>query len=63
MNNENKKVSEFNCEDYKNLPTELRTRVNMTANELLEIQRKNKVLVEGEGDLSSYEDGEKGGEK
>jgi len=58
MNNENKKVSEFNCEDYKNLPTEMRARVNMTANELLEIQRKNKALVErvGYGDLG--EDGE-----
>jgi len=56
MNNENKKVSEFNNEDYKNLPLEMRVRVNMTARELLEIQRKNKVLVESVGEVSSYED-------
>jgi len=55
MNNENKKVSEFNSEDYKNLPVEMRVRVNMTANELLEIQRRNKALVEGGKKLSSYE--------
>jgi len=59
MNNENKKVSEFNNEDYKNLPLEMRTRINMTANELLEIQRKNKALVEEEGDVG--EDGENNG--
>jgi hypothetical protein len=57
MNNENKKVSEFNSEDYKNLPIEMRTMVNMTANELLEIQRKNKALVEGEESLPSHDDG------
>jgi hypothetical protein len=51
MNNENKKVSEINCEDYKDLPVEMRTKINMTANELLEIQRKNKALVEGEVDF------------
>jgi hypothetical protein len=58
MNNENKKVSEINSEDYKNLPIEMRTMVNMMANELLEIQRKNKALIEGEVDLR--EDGENG---
>jgi len=53
MNNENKKVSEFSNEDYKDLPLEMRVRVNLTARELLEIQRKNKALVEDaeEGDL------------
>jgi hypothetical protein len=51
MNNENKKVSDFNSKDYKNLPIEMRTMVNMTANELLEIQKKNKALVEGEVDF------------
>jgi hypothetical protein len=57
MNNENKKVSDFSNEDYKNLPLEMRVRVNLTARELLEIQRKNKALVEDLEDLSSYEDG------
>jgi len=56
MNNENKKVSDFSNEDYKNLPLEMRVRVNLTASELLEIQRKNKALVEGGKKLSSYED-------
>ena len=53
MNNENKKESEFSNEDYKDLPLEMRVRVNLTARELLEIQRKNKALVEDaeEGDL------------
>jgi len=54
MNNENKKVSEFNSDDYKDLPVEKRTAVIMTAKELLEIQKKNKALIEG--DLG--EDGE-----
>jgi len=58
MNNENKKVSEFNSDDYKDLPVEMRTGVIITAKELLEIQRKNKALLEG--DL--WEDGENGGQ-
>jgi len=58
MNNENKKVSEFSNEDYKNLPLEMQVRINMTARELLEIQRKNKALVENVKDLRR--DGEKG---
>jgi len=60
MNNENKKVSEFSNEDYKNLPLEMRVRVNLTARELLEIQRKNRALVEGGKKLSSCEDVENG---
>jgi len=56
MNNENKKVSDFISENYKDLPLEMRTRVNMTANELLEIQRKNKALIESGEKLSSHED-------
>jgi hypothetical protein len=58
MNNENKKVSDFSNEDYKNLPLEMRVRVNLTARELLEIQRKNKALIEGEVYLEK--DGKKG---
>jgi len=54
MNNENKKVSEFNSNDYKDLPVEMRTGVIMTANELLEIQRKNKALIEAGEHLPSY---------
>ena len=57
MNTENKKVSEINCEEYKDLPIEMRTMINMTANELLEIQRKNRALVEGAGEVDLGEDG------
>jgi len=57
MNNENKKVSDFSSEAYRDLPLKMRVKVNMTASELLEIQRKNKALVEGAGKPSSYEDG------
>jgi len=46
MNNENRKVSDFISETYRDLPLEMRVRVNMTANELLEIQRRNKALIE-----------------
>jgi len=56
MNNENKKVSDFISEVYRDLPLEMRVKVNMTANELLEIQKKNKALVEDGGKLSSFED-------
>jgi len=56
MNNENKKVSDFISEAYRDLPVEMQVRVNLTARELLEIQRKNKALVEGGEKLSSYED-------
>jgi len=56
MNNENKKVSDFISEVYRDLPLEMRVRVNMTANELLEIQRKNKALIEDGKKLSSHED-------
>jgi len=56
MNNENKKVSDFNSENYKDLPLEMRVRVNMTANELLEIQKKNKALIAGGKKLPSHED-------
>ena len=59
MNNENKKVSEFNFEDYKNLPLEMQVRVNLTARELLEIQRKNKALVEEAGEVDLKKDGKK----
>ena len=58
MNDKNKKVSEISSEDYKNLPIEMRARINLTASELLEIQRRNRVLVEGEVDLER--DGENG---
>jgi len=57
MNNENKKVSDFIREVYRDLPLEMRARVNMTANELLEIQRKNKALVEDAGEVDLGEDG------
>jgi len=57
MNNENRKVSDFISETYRDLPLEMRIRVNMTASELLEIQRRNKALVEDGKKLSSYEDG------
>ncbi|GBU28797.1 hypothetical protein R84B8_02359 [Treponema sp. R8-4-B8] len=57
MNSKDQKVSDYVSKAYKDLPLEMRVRVNMTASELLEIQRKNKVLVEDGGDLSSYEDG------
>jgi len=56
MNNENRKVSDFISEVYRDLPLEMRVKVNMTANELLEIQRKNKALVAGGKKLSSHED-------
>jgi hypothetical protein len=55
MNAENKKVSDLS-EAYRELPLKLRVKVNTTANELLEIQRKNKVLVERKKKLSSHED-------
>ena len=58
MNNENKKVSDFIGETYRDLPLEMRVKVNMTANELLEIQRKNKALVEGGGEVDLGEDEE-----
>jgi len=61
MKNENKKVSEFSNEDYKNLPLEMRVRINLTARELLEIQRKNKALIEDGGEVDLGRDGEKGG--
>ena len=60
MNNENKKVSDFISEAYRDLPFKMRVRVNMTANELLEIQRRNKALVEDGGEVDLREDGEKG---
>jgi len=41
------------------LPLKMQVKVNMTANELLEIQRKNKALVEGTGEVDLGEDGEK----
>ena len=56
MNNENKKVSELS-EAYRELPLKLRVKTNIAAIELLEIQRKNKALVEDGKRLSSYEDG------
>ena len=58
MNNENKKVSDFIGEVYRDLPLEMRVRVNMTANELLEIQKRNKALVEDGGEVDLGEDGE-----
>jgi hypothetical protein len=58
MNTKNKKVSALDSEAYRNLPLKLRVKVNTTAIELLEIQRKNKALVEDGKKLSSYEDGE-----
>jgi len=57
MNNENTEVSDFISEAYRDLPLEMRVKVNMTANELLEIQKKNKALVEDVEKPSSYEDG------
>jgi len=60
MNNENKKVSDFISEVYRDLPVEMRARVNMTANELLEIQRRNKALVEDGGKVDLGRDGENG---
>jgi hypothetical protein len=57
MNNENRKVSDFIGEVYRDLPLEMRVKVNMTASELLEIQRRNKALVEDGEKLSSCEDG------
>jgi len=56
MNNENKKVSDLS-EAYRKLPLKLRSKVNTMAIEVLEIQRKNKALVEDGKRLSSYEDG------
>jgi hypothetical protein len=61
MNNENRKVSDFISEVYRDLPVEMRVRVNTMANELLEIQRKNKALVEDGGEADLREDGENGG--
>jgi len=58
MNNENKKVSDFISETYRDLPLEMRVKVNMTANELLEIQRKNKALVENGGEVDLGDDEE-----
>jgi hypothetical protein len=60
MNNENKKVSDFISEAYRDLPVEMRIKVNMTASELLEIQRKNKALVEDGGEVDLGEDRENG---
>ena len=60
MNTKNKKVSDFISEAYRKLPLKLRVKVNTTAIEVLEIQRKNKALVEDGKKLSSYEDGENG---
>jgi hypothetical protein len=60
MNTENKKVSDFICEAYRNLPLKLRVKVNTTAIEVLEIQRKNKALVEDAGEVDLSDDGENG---
>jgi hypothetical protein len=55
MNTENKEVSDLS-EVYRELPIKMRVKVNTTAIELLEIQRKNKALAEDGEKLSSYED-------
>jgi len=55
MNNENKKVSDLS-EAYRDLPLKLRVKANIAAIELLEIQRKNKALVEGGREVSSNDD-------
>ena len=57
MNTKNKKVSDFISEAYRSLPLKLRVKVNTTAIEVLEIQRKNKALVEGMGEVYLGEDG------
>jgi hypothetical protein len=57
MNNENRKVSDFINEVYKDLPLKMRVKVNMTANELLEIQRMNKALVADVGEVDFGDDG------
>jgi hypothetical protein len=59
MNTENKKVSDFISEAYRNLPLKLRVKVNTTAIEVLEIQRKNKALIEEAGEVDLSDDGEK----
>jgi hypothetical protein len=57
MNNENKKVSDIS-EAYRDLPLKLRVKANIAAIELLEIQRKNKALVEDAGEVDLHEVGE-----
>ena len=60
MNGKDKKVSDYISKVYRDLPLNIRVRVNMTAAELLEIQRKNGAFFEDGGNLSSYEDGDNG---
>ena len=57
MDKKDKEVSyDFN-EVYKELPVEMRTRVNITASSLLEIQKGNEAFCDGGIDRSE-DDGE-----
>ena len=56
MNRKEKKVSYDFSEDYKDLPQKMRTRVNLTARELLELQKKTNALLENTGDRSLEEE-------
>jgi len=56
MYSENKKVSYDFTDDYRNLPLNVRVKVNATARELLEIQKKNAALLEEAGEVGLSED-------
>ena len=55
MYSENKKVSYDFTDDYKNLPLNLRVKLNTTARELLEIQKKDEGSLEEAGEPGSGE--------
>ena len=59
MPRENRKVSYDFSDNYKNLPLNMRIKVNVTAVELLEIQKKNDTFPEEEIELVFGEDREK----
>ena len=60
MNKKDKEVSYDFGEVYKDLPLKMRARVNMTARDLLEIQRGNNAFCDDGIDRSAGEDGEDG---
>ena len=58
MSRKNKEVSCNFDEVYKELPLEMRVRVNLTASSLLEIQRDNNAFCDDGVDRFAGEDGE-----
>ena len=60
MSTKNKKVSYDFYDDYRNLPLNMRAKVNITAIELLEIQKEDEKFHGGGGELGLEEEGDKG---